>query len=426
MISKKIILDWLVIILEITYSMSILMQVFFIIPGLKPAIALLLFAFVMHIIRFGFRFNFLSIIAKDSILILFFLIFVFDILQSLIFSDFNVIGLAVAQMFNYMVFLSYLCNIYKENRSLKDIIMPYIGLSLYTVVSVVILALLIIVGLPWEVNMLMDNVRVLEEDISGGGTYYFPYFISLAADYHHIRIFGQLPGITGFFHEPHVIMFFITPALLLWFLLKPKKNIIMIMLCVYFFIALNSMSSFNMVCITITAAIQALWMTRDSKNLKYLLVLSLMISIAAYVGYEIMNNVSLQILSKFGKGDSYSGSLDYSSNMLKYIVSFDSLLGYGNRPPTTGEYIAGVSAGVLTGVLDVLLLLMICFRLPKLIFSSSYNKHYLGLSITYFVMHGMKCNYLLFSYPLFLYILYILTLSTNTKLSGNNNIVETI
>lgn len=75
MISKKIILDWLVIILEITYSMSILMQVFFIIPGLKPAIALLLFAFVMHIIRFGFRFNFLSIIAKDSILILFFLIF---------------------------------------------------------------------------------------------------------------------------------------------------------------------------------------------------------------------------------------------------------------------------------------------------------------------------------------------------------------
>ena len=421
--SKKYILDWLVIILEITYSMSILMQVFFIIPGLKPAIALFLFAFVMHIIRFGFRFNFFTIIAKDSILILFFLIIAFDIFQSLIYSDFSVTGLAVAQMLNYMVFLSYLCNIYKENRSHKDIIMPYVGFSLYTVVSVVVLALLIIVGLPWEVNMLTDNVRVLEEDISGGGTYYFPYFISLAADYHPIRIFGKLPGITGVFHEPHVIMFFITPALLLWFLLKPKKNIIMIMLCVYIFIALNSMSSYNLVCITITAAIQALWMTRDSKNLKYVLVLSLMISIAAYVGYEIMNTVSLEILSKFDKN---SGSRDYSSNMLQYIVSFDGLLGYGNRPPTIGEYKAGVSAGVLTGVLDVLLLLMICFRLPKLIFSSSYNKHYLGLSITYFVMHGMKNNYMLFSYPFFLYILYILTLSTNTKLSGNKNIVETI
>ena len=196
----------------------------------------------------------------------------------------------------------------------------------------------------------------------------------------------------------------------------------MTMLCVSIFIALNSMSSFNMVCITITAAIQALWMTRDSKNLKYVLVLSLMISIAAYVGYEIMNTVSLEIVSKFDKGGSNSGSLDYSSNMMKYIVSFDGLLGYGNRPPTIGEYKAGVSAGVLTGVLDILLLLMICIRLPKLIFSSSYNKHYLGLSITYFVMHGMKSNYMLFSYPLFLYILYILTLSTNIKLSGNKNI----
>jgi hypothetical protein len=116
----------------------------------------------------------------------------------------------------------------------------------------VLTALLVIIGLPWEINMLTDNVRILGEDIAGGAEYYFPYFLSIAANFHPIQIFGNLPGLTGFNPMSHILLWMIiSPALLMGLLYKSSKRIKKVLAFSYLFIALNSMSSTNVVCILV-------------------------------------------------------------------------------------------------------------------------------------------------------------------------------
>lgn len=424
---SHVIFDWVVIILEITYSIAITMHVFFLIPGVKALIALFLFMFMSHVIRFGMKFTILSEIVKTPILSLFFMILILDIFQSLLFADsFIQTGFVILLSINHFLFLSFLYNVFKESGSFKYVLSPYVGYSLYNIVVIMLTALLVIIGLPWEINMLTDNVRILGDDIAGGGEYYFPYFLSIAANFHPIQIFGNLPGLTGLSHEPHIIMMIISPALLMGLLYKSSKRIKIVLAFSYLFIALNSMSSTNVICILVVLFFQLLWMTLSSRDMKNLMLLIVFLAVVVVAGYEVLDSVYLQVASKFES----SNSRDYSSNMLKYVISFDSFLGYGNFPPETGSYKPGETAGILTGIMDVALYIVLFIKTIKLVFSSSYSKHYFGLGFLYFLMHGMKVNYLFFLYPFFSYMIFLMILMTKynftTSIQSGNRLIETV
>jgi len=408
---RQKIFDWIVVIFEITYSIAIPMHIFFITPIVKGMMALMFFSLFSHVIRFGFRFSIFSIKLRNWPLFLLILILLLDIFQAALLGDLNKTGYVGCLLLNNIFFLSYLNNLLREKREFDYALEPYLGYSLYNIFVIVIVTFLILAGFPWESNMLTDDIRVLEEDMAGGATYYFPYFLSIAADYHPIRIFGQLPGLSGLSHEPHIIMWIITPAVIMGFTNIKHKLIKTILIFVYIFIAVNSMSSMNLVCVLILVTFQAIWMTARSHNIWNLLFLTLLITLILFVFNEILDTVFLQVISKFES----SGSKDYTSDMLKYIISFKGLFGYGNFPPSSGQYAVGESAGIITGLLDITLYVVLIYRSFILSISGEVKKHYLGLGFMYFLLHGLKLNYMLIIYPFFTYMIFLLCITTDRK-----------
>jgi hypothetical protein len=186
------------------------------------------------------------------------------------------------------------------------------------------------------------------------------------------------------------------------------------------------MSSTNVVCILVVLFFQLLWMTLSSRDMKNLMLLIVFLVGVVVAGYEVLDSVYFQVASKFDS----SGSRDYSSDMLKYVVSFDSFLGYGNFPLETGSYKTGETAGILTGIMDIVLYALLFIKTIKLVFSSSHSKHYFGLGFLYFLMHGMKVNYLLFLYPFFSYMIFLMILMTKynfiTSTQSGNRLIETV
>jgi hypothetical protein len=414
-------LDWIVIILELTYGISILMQIFFIIPGIKAAIALLLFVFFAHIIRFKLNFPVFSKIPRSFLLSIFFIILLLDVIQSAFFANsLQKTGLVTCLAFNHLLFVSYLYNLYKETGSFSYVLKPYVGYSLYNVAVIMITAVLILIGLSWQQNMLTNDIHILGDNIEGGAKYYFPYFLSIAADYHPFRIFSQLPGLSGLSHEPHIIMWIITPPLIMTLLFKSRKNFKIILILIYIFIAMNSMSTINVACILVVLVFQAIWMAFNAKGRKYLFLLCAFLAIVLIAGYEFIDIIYLQSVSKFES----SGSMDYTSDMITYITSWSSVFGHGNFPPSTGTYKIGESAGILTSLLDVTLYVSLVYKSIRLMFSTSNDKHYFGLGFLYFLLHGLKVNYLVFSYPFFTYLLFLMSLTSDKNIRLGSDVID--
>ena len=121
--------------------------------------------------------------------------------------------------------------------------------------------------------------------------------------------------------------------------------------------------------------------------------------------YRVYNRrffIQMQIDSKIG-----SGSQATSEDMIKYLFNIQNLLGEGNFPEKYGEELGKSYAGIITMLLDVTIYSFMGLSSLKAYFSSNREKHLLGLGCLYYVLHGVKANYLMVSYPYFVLIFFI-------------------
>lgn len=408
---SKYLFDCIIVTLEICMSISIVMQLYYI-PGLGYWFPLTIILLIAHFIRFRMSLDIINIILANKLLGLIILIKFFDFFQCWLFrKEFDLILTTLLSLINSFFFLSYLYNMYmKSSKPFDYVVKPYLGYSLYNIVTIVIVTFLILARLPWMMNPLSSNIGILAEDIEGGGLYFFPYFLSVAAEYHHYAIWGGLPGLTGLSHEPHVIMFIITPAFFFLFKYKHSVRVRTFLIVSYLFIWLNSFSTMSMLCVLAVYFLHLLWLGLRRRKFSYLLMSITVVGLVYFIWHDTIDFV-LNIIDAKTKNTDSTSSLTDSSNMLKYILSFNGFLSYGNYAPKSGFHMTNESAGFVTGILDVYLYLLMIINSIKLAFSRINSYHYVGLGFIYFLIHGFKLGSQIFAYPFFTYMVFLHYLS---------------
>lgn len=400
-INVILVFDWIVIILGMSYGVSMLMQVFCVVPSVGNILPYTAFLVFSHVLRFGMRISFFKLISTYKLLLLLWFIYIFDFVQAM-FLDSKSTGTAFSRIVISVFYLSYLFNVYKE-KGYEYLIKPYIGYALYNVVAIMLMAILILLGVSWQQNPLSVHEYALLGNHHEYSYHFFPYFLCMASEFHEISIFPFFPGLTGLAHEPHVIMFTITPGIFFLYT-KINSNLYKILLIASFvFIFLETLSTTAILCVGGVFLSHLSWQLLYNKQQKYAFATVLVIGIALPLLYNTINTL-IQVATMKMEGS----SSDYSQNMLSYIVTWTDIFGYGNYPSSEGEYADGVHIGLITGLMDIILYISLILMTLKLTLAKDEYAHYMGLGFMYFLVHGLKLGYNMFVYSLFEYLILML------------------
>ncbi len=394
------IFDWIVIWILVTAGMSII-QVYtlerFSASLVYPISA---FALLFHCIRFKLNFPILRIIFKSWILLLFFIIYIVDLIQVVLISGFSSgsgISGAILRPLGMFLIISYLYNMYRnanitQVEKLKSIINPMIGYSVYNVFVIVAMFALIALGFPWEIND-VSNAVLFGGHEGWNLAQFFPYYLCVVADYHSGLL--PIPTLMGLSHEPHVVMFMTTPAFIFLFSVKTKWKYLILIPFVFMLGETTSTTAIIVFCIVVT--MELLWSGR-----KTMLLLTLFVVLIGGYLYQQFGDyliiIQSQVEYKTSGGDT---SGETSAQMLQYLFSFSGILGTGNNPNDSNFSLKGKSAGFITGFLDLALFIGMVLIAIKAYLRKERTLHYLGLGTIYFLLHGTKVSYMLFSYPYF-------------------------
>lgn len=415
------IIDILIIIIQLSSQLSIISSFFDSIIPLPYLTNLLVVMILGHIIRFGAKIKLWSLLSKHLILRIYILIFIFDIIQNLLTIPGNSF-VRLVLFIDIFLFMDYLYQIVNENNnsnsSTRTIALPYITYSIYNVLVVLLLVVFIILGVtspfsnPVEFSMMGDNIE-------GGQLYYYPMNLSIVTqDSRFLSNYG-IPMLCGLSHEPHVLALLVTPGLfflLANFDIKLMNKLFFIML--YFIALLCGQSTTAIICFFAVIGLHLLYsFILKKKSLPLVISTITFILVLTYASAFLDSLVDMLI----SKTNDDGGSMSYSSAMLSYIVSPQSILGYGNLPPAVGDKVLQYDIGLITCVLDVSLYVMLFIRSLKMVFSKYEHLHYIGLGVLYFCIHGLKISYIIFWYPYLAYILIILCLSYDKAYSKISN-----
>ncbi len=419
-ISAKHILDMIVIVLNMTYRLSILgcftIDLF---PGDFPYLKLIVPLLAVYLLRFGAKFSFTAQIFKRHRYLSFWLIFfIFEAFQAIIIS--GTIGFFLNILY-YLLMWEYLYGIYKENSTLNGydkICVPLECYTVYNCVVVLIAAVLIFSGvLNAFDNPVSDVFNVFKENHEHNHTdYYFPGYLSVCVPATNILAFLGIPILEGLSYEPHVLSYSIIPA---WILLQASiKDKTHIYKFISYFLLLStvciSTSATAVICLIITIFFEILWYCLRKGDFRPLIVLFVFILLITLFLAPIYEELSEYLAYKIGKED---GSRDYSESNLNYILYASDVLGRGIVNNHAGSELLNDNIGYISSLFIILLYIITVFKSIKLIVSSDVNLHYIGLACLYFWLHSLKLGIQAFSYPYFIFFIFIMAISKRLKCS---------
>ena len=397
-------LDWIVLIVSISFQLSIVPAFLFDNFPFNSVYALTLFLTFFYIIRFGLKFPLFKHI-NNFLFQSFFAIYLLDIFSLLIVRGSG--GQVCFRMINMFLFLNYVFSIYyeevrrKNTNCLKFVIQPYFYYSVYNAVIVTILFILFFYGLDYQQNPLPYTLSVIEDNALNGIQYFFPYYLSVASDYH--PMFGY-PVFTGLFHEPHVIMFFTLPAMFMSPIIINNTKVRCLVILCFIGLMANTISTTAIICSVIVCIIEVFWSALVVHKYKPFIISLILMTLILMTVVDYFDEVITLMTFKIEGGDSSQGT---SSTMLRYLFSFDQFIGEGNNPLKYGEDLKGQSAGVIISILDLTLFLYVIIKIVKQVLSKDKQIHYVAMGCLYFFLHCLKVNYLSFQYPYLAYILFI-------------------
>lgn len=421
-------IDWLVIILNVSYHLTMVKVYTFDLLPLQPFITLLFFTAICYIFRF--KSASLKISRKQNlILIVFFSIYFFDVLQCMVWEPLSAL-LRLITAIEIFIFLAYLYQLWNINESYADnvsrITKPYVYFCLYNVAVVLIVAFLSFSGIinP-ESNPIGPN-SLTKVDAESGQIYYFPYYLSLTTS--SFRILGSmgLPMITGLTHEPHVFCFLVLPSLFLILAYREWGNIKYAIYFVYFLVFIINFSTTALMALSAVLFTEMMWLITKKRRMSAIIPAVVVIALFVMYAGEIIDLMSDEVVRK--TVDSTS-SMEYSTRMLKYMISPHFILGSGNMPHDL-QHNANADIGLITFLLDAVLVLYIVYTAVKMTLSRNERVHYIGMACMYLLIHSTKTNMLNFNYPYFALFMFVMAVffsytKRNTAVAGKIRRIET-
>lgn len=414
---KKIsyhIIDSFIILIHITYGISML-QVWFLDPLQIPfrfdLIGLTLLAFLY---RFGWNFKLLSV-SKKPAFVVFFLTYIADIVQNIFTTSAGSAVVRVFTMLDMFLFMEYIYAVYLEARrnstdSIAAVTKPYEFFTVYNVLTILICAELILIGIlnPYS-NPLSPNSLTMSHYVNQGQIHYFPGFLSLTGGYMRGLLSYNVPVLTGLTHEPNALFLLIGPVFFLLLRRFQGKALLIVALYVSFFLLLLiATSTTAIVVFAIVVIIEQFYEVfyGNKRKLSNIIVLILI----AVIGVLVMRSdlvVALldtadMIESKTSVGAD-EGSLGHAMTMLNYIITPHSFFGHGNMPVVAGEgwgySLKNQDIGLMSCVLDILFFVIMFYKSIVNAFSKDHTSHFWGMASLYFMLHMLKLSVQEFGYP---------------------------
>ncbi len=407
-------IDWFVIIVEITYMISIVYCVLFDNIPIHPYISLIITVLLCHLYRFGLKIRIIELFKNSFTIKILFIILIFDVLQNILFFSST---MCIAILINAFLFLNYLSNCFvKDKKPIGLLIQPYVVYSMYNVITSIIIFCLFFVGVSYQINEVAYSV--MNSNINNLNiVYYFPYNMAVASNYH--SEMGGFPVVSGLSHEPNAIMYVILPSF--FFILgRISSNFLKYFLYILFLVMLGQTTSTTAISVFfICIVIEALWSYRVKKEKTLLVFLSIVAIFISYMLYDYFELVYQLVSYKLKNEDNSGGT---SAAMLAYLFKGGSLVGTGHFPPVYGLDLekSNYGAGLIIGLLDLVLYISLIFHAFRLVISKTNYYHYIGLGSFYYLIHSLKVGYMIFWYPYFMFMIFVLIItSKELKLKSN-------
>lgn len=416
--------DCIVILFQLCCNLSLVHAfVFDIIPLSTGNVNLTLFMLFAYLLRFGPRFRFISQIRKNNQLIfLWIIVLLWEVLQGTLFFMEPYAMKGGIMLIDYIFFMEYLYGLVKEKYTkdgLFDISRVYCFYDAYSVLIVCISAILFSVGFfdpgsnPIPVNSLTRG-NVAEGGIN---VYTFPGYLSVAVPEARLLDAFNIPMLSGLSHEPHVYHYSILPAFfLLWYYLnkKGKKVLFYILLFLTIVSLFVATSATSLLVFPVVMALHVIWEFYQKRQITRIIFFVLFCILIYYLVFPMIGDtLNKMALLLEGKLSDTGGSKDYSAVVLRYFITPNSLIGHGIYGKLGLDVLKDdVGVGLISSFLVVGAYLVTVLKAIMCVFSSNQTKHFIGLSCLYFLMHTLKVGSLTFRYPLFIFIIFILSMST--------------
>lgn len=402
--SAQTIFDAFVILLHITFGMSLFYSWFHDPLGVPHRLDIFFVTLIAYLARFGSNFH-LYRSKHNTIFILFVILYVADIIQNVVLQPregfLRIIVLADLVLFMEYVYSIYLETIRKGRSTIETITMGYEFYTFYNIVVTVLCASFIYTGVlsPYD-NPLIDS-SIINDNVNGGASYFFPGHLAISLNtFRGLSVLG-IPLITGLSHEPHVLFYIVGPCF--FFLLNRFSNRLLLTILLYFAVLLLlviSTSTTAILVFVIVFVIDSLYKISIGKKKIYnFLVLAIIVILflwLASIGKEVVDTVVTMLDSKTNTDNS---SKDVTTELISYMYTPHDILGYGNMPNVRyGEY-GTVDIGFISCILDILFFVTLLVKTIKNVFSRDNRIHYCGMALLYFVCHNMKMGVQTFFFP---------------------------
>lgn len=312
-------------------------------------------------------------------------------------------------MGSFMLFLN--LSIKKRgNEVVQAFLFTYVIFSLCVLLTTIIAYLLVhfdfvSLGKPFDSYLFESNMRM-------GSVYYFPANLSILQT-PEIRIpFIQKYGLfCGVFHEPHVANYYIAPGIFFSFYFIERKLHRTIIILLYMIFVLVSFSTTN---VLVLLLLLLLYIIKEGSTVKILFSFLILFVFYWYFSDSIlMDQITEEVGLKFKATD--SGSLEYSTNRLAFLLHPSSFLG-------STLYTTAISSetdiGVIPFILNILFVGVLFYK--GLLFYFKVNplskSLFIALGCVYFLFHSMKTNALNYQYTYLVFIVWlIVTVAQSSK-----------
>lgn len=419
---EVVLLDSIVILLQLCYRLSLLHAWIFDLIPIQPEVSIAFFMMFVYLLRFGTKLSFFKNKVNNPLIAIWIIVYFWEVFQGIFFfTELSAIK-SLFLVIDYLFFVEYLYSVVKsfqvEGKSFEYIIKSYCVYNIYSLFIVLIASAFFFFGFihvgdnPLPPNSL--TIPNIEE--AGENLYSFPGYLSVVSPDARVLNAFNIPMLSGLSHEPHVYHYTILPAFfLVSFYLYKKKNIRLFY--TYIFATLLSLiistSITSILVFPVCIFIHLFWQSQYDKNkIKYLLTLMLFIIVLVFVLYEFGDIFSSIVDLINAKSSSSDGSKDYSMQALLYFISPHSIIGHGIHGNLGLDVLKdSIGVGIISSCLIVFGYLFTVYKAIRCVFSSSIIKHFIGLSSLYFLIHTLKVGALTFKYPLFIYIIFLLSMA---------------
>lgn len=382
---------------------------------------------LINVIYIIFRFKNKVVFPTHILFLIYIVINLTNILSGLLTNTFQLTW--VTYLFANTLFYIILYNLFKRylfiftfSKTISLIFRGYFWLVAINIIGVLSLFLLIkIFGFYPLINNIGNKMDLFLDNIQrtyGQIQYYLPLNISIISTDSIIKIpfFKDYGAITGFYHEPHIITFMLTPALFL-LIAKYERFFTKASIIVMFtLIILIAASTTNLLALLICIIVYLINKFRTS-----IVIPLLIISLFVFIFSLIDENTYAFLFAKLK-----SSSKDYSIGTIMYAFSPKTLLGTNFYDLS---YIKnnnnGYDVGFINFALNLIFLTILSFKIVSLSMSKTVYYRAIGFFSLYFLIHSAKVAMVSYSLSFLTLVIFMVSIHYDDKINNSNLSPET-